>query len=427
MDKKTKYKLLGLTALVGLTSYFYIQKERNKPINQKMAQNFKGLQKKIDSYFSGKSAEEMIQLVRDNDEFVEMLQKEAGKYIDLQKIDEEISKIDFIRQLSTINQQINQLLEIRLVVQYISKNSLQLVQEQIIEKLASQRVTIMQSNTQFGEATINFVNYVQCSFLQLISELEKVLQDLQSPQRIVAVNFYFMCILDYFNNILTKYPNFRNLIAIVLLEKIGQNQFGFDFQHDCRDLYYANTVQTCQKLNACDCCIFDLLCRYISIFQSPVQQKFFEFMKCNQLFQTHEHLMQMGQILFKNTFYLGGQLGEDSLHFLDTFSPLFGLLIEATSNKSIQEGLLKCEEFGIVIQYLEKVINNHENQFLNRLLASLIDVYSIIYPLFYNESALKQIANDEEKMKQILSTFFGALLNLESREMFDSNKCITNI
>ncbi|CAD8169541.1 unnamed protein product [Paramecium pentaurelia] len=422
MDKKTKYKLLGLTALVGLTSFFYIQRERNRPIRQKMAQKFIGLQRKLDSYFQGKSAEEMIKLVTNNDEFVEMIQKEAGDFFDLKKIDEEISKIDFIRQLSTINQQINQLLEIRLVVQYIQKNSLRQVQEQIIEKLASQRVTIMQYNTQFGESIFNFQKYVQCSFLQLINELEQLLQDLRSPQRIVAVNYYFMCILDYFNNIFAQYPNLKNLVAIVMLEKIGSNQLCFDFYHDCTDNYYVNTVKTCQRLKSCDCCIFDLLCRYISIFQSPVQQKFLEFIKFNQLFQTQEHLLQLGTILFKNTFYLGGQLSEESLHFIDTFSPIHSLLIEATSNKSVQEGLLQSEEFGIVIQYLEKVINNHENPFLNRLLASLIDVYSIIYPLFYNESALKQIVKDEEKIKQILSTFFGSLLNLESRDTYDSNK-----
>ena len=57
----------------------------------------------------------------------------------------------------------------------------------------------------------------------------------------------------------------------------------------------------------------------------------------------------------------------------------------------------------------------------------MIDVYTISYPIFYNEKALKQIMSDDEKIKSTLSTFFGVLLNLESRDTYDSNKCINII
>ncbi|CAD8117234.1 unnamed protein product [Paramecium sonneborni] len=421
MQKFIKYSLCGITALASL-SYLYTLQEQNRPISLKIAQKLKSLFEKIDSHFYEKSAQEMTQLIRNNEEFVRIIFEVAKDFFDLKTLNEEISQINFIRQLSTINQQTNQLLEIRLVAQYISKNSLRLVQEQIIQKLATQRVTIIQADMQFGESTENFKKFIKCSFLSLINKVENVLQDLSSAQRIVSVNFYLMCLLDYFNQILTIYPNLRNLFAIVMLEKIGINQFSFEFYHECKDLYYSKAAKNCQSLQSCDCCIFDLLSRYISIFQSPAQQKLFDFIKCNQLFQTREHLLEMGKILFKNIFYLGGQLSEDTLHYIDTFSPLQILLIEATSNSSIQEALIKSEEFGINIQYLEKVINTHESPFLNRLLASLIDVYAIAYPLFYNIDALKQIISDEEKIKSILSTFFGVLLNLESRDTYDSNK-----
>ncbi|CAK83821.1 unnamed protein product (macronuclear) [Paramecium tetraurelia] len=425
MELKNKYKFLGLTAILALTGFFYIQKKKNRPFSQQIAEKIKGLFERIDSHFGGQQVEELNKSLINNEEFMEILQNAAKDFFDLKKVDEEISKVDFIGQLSIINKQINQLLEIRLVAQYVEKNSLRSVQEQIIQKLASQRVTKKQPIIQFGDAAMEFLIFVQCSFLHLLHEVENTLQELTNPQKIVSLNCYLMCILDYLNKLLAKYPNLRNLVAIVMLEKIGSNQFNFDFQHECKDLYYTKGIKDCKILNSCDCCIFELLSRYISIFQTSVQKDLFEFFKCNQLFQTHEHLLQMGKILFKNTFYLGGQLSQDQLYYIDTFSPLHGLLIEATSNSSVQEELLKSEEFGVNIQYLEKVINSHENPFLNKLLASLIDMYAITYPLFYNLNALKQIINEDQKIESILSTFFGVLLNLENRETYDSNKCIT--
>ncbi|CAD8190774.1 unnamed protein product [Paramecium pentaurelia] len=422
MKSKDNYKILGLTVFLAATSYYYLQKRKNRPLCQKIADKFQSSYDKIESYFYGKGIEELNRSLLNNQEYMQILQQAENDFFDLQIVYEEISKVDFIRELSIINKQNNQLLEIRLVAQYVEKNSLRLVQQQIIEKLASQRMTIMQPNIQFGDSTIQFLMFVQCAFLRLIYEVENVLKIKNNNHQIIRHNFILKCILDYLNKKLTDYPNLKNLVAIVMLEKIGSNQFCFEFYHDCKDLYYTKTIEDCQCLQSCDCCIFDLLTRYISIFQLSVQKQLFEFIKCNQLFQTHEHILQMGKILLKNIFYLGGQLNQNQLCYYDTFSPLHNLLIEATSNKSIQEEILKSEEFRVSIQYIEKVIKSNENSFLNNFLDSLIDLYAIIYPLFYNQNALKSVINDDVKIKSILSTFFGVLLNLETRDTYTSNK-----
>lgn len=86
--------------------------------------------------------------------------------------------------------------------------------------------------------------------------------------------------------------------------------------------------------------------------------------------------------------------------------------------------MAESEEIFVHFSYIERVINSHDYAFLNKLLHNLIHNYIISYPLFYNLESLNLLLRSDEKTKSIISTFFGVLLSLETRENYDSNKRI---